>query len=203
MKQIKFRQFINGNWHYWGFIRNTFTGPANLVDESYQYVGMEDCAHVPIYEGDIVSFDGYYSGDTYYQAGKGIVTLEAGSWCIMSKVPRTSTTQLHTDFVYEFNLTEGEISYNSVLIIGDFKQNPELLDPPKPIKDVHTEHCCILHGCKYGDWNNDSCTVMHNKAKQSFICEECATSGITSLDEVKLVLAGKLKVCGYCNKVVR
>jgi hypothetical protein len=38
------------------------------------------------------------------------------------------------------------------------------------MKDVHTEHCCIKHGCKYSDPN---CTVTTGKAPQSFPCEDC------------------------------
>lgn len=38
------------------------------------------------------------------------------------------------------------------------------------LKDVHTEHCCILHGCKYG---NKNCTVTTGKAQQSYACESC------------------------------
>lgn len=38
--------------------------------------------------------------------------------------------------------------------------------------DVHTEHCCIFHGCKYG---YDDCTVVTKIKKQSFPCEECAS----------------------------
>jgi hypothetical protein len=38
------------------------------------------------------------------------------------------------------------------------------------LKDVHTEHCCSDHGCKYGD--ND-CTVTTGKANQSFPCMDC------------------------------
>jgi hypothetical protein len=37
-------------------------------------------------------------------------------------------------------------------------------------KDVHTEHCCIVHGCKYGD---DDCSVATGKLNQSFRCESC------------------------------
>lgn len=37
-------------------------------------------------------------------------------------------------------------------------------------KDVHTEHCCARHGCKYGEEN---CTVVTGKKKQSFPCETC------------------------------
>jgi len=38
------------------------------------------------------------------------------------------------------------------------------------MKDVHTEHCCWVHGCKYSD---PDCTVTTNQAKQSYPCEEC------------------------------
>lgn len=32
-------------------------------------------------------------------------------------------------------------------------------------KDVHTEHCCAIHGCKYGD---TYCPVWLGRKKQSF-----------------------------------
>lgn len=38
------------------------------------------------------------------------------------------------------------------------------------MKDVHTEHCCVLHGCKYSD---DDCTVVTRNKMQSFTCERC------------------------------
>lgn len=38
------------------------------------------------------------------------------------------------------------------------------------MKDVHTEHCCSRHGCKYGD---SLCTVKSGWAPQSHMCEEC------------------------------
>ena len=37
-------------------------------------------------------------------------------------------------------------------------------------KDVHTEHCCIYHGCKYG---HTDCTVTTRKKTQSYECEFC------------------------------
>lgn len=43
-------------------------------------------------------------------------------------------------------------------------------------KDVHTEHCCQIHGCKYGSWTRVSeCTVKSLEKPQSFPCEFCAT----------------------------
>jgi hypothetical protein len=37
-------------------------------------------------------------------------------------------------------------------------------------KDVHTEHCCKIHGCKYGD---SDCSVAMGTKKQSHPCESC------------------------------
>jgi hypothetical protein len=37
-------------------------------------------------------------------------------------------------------------------------------------RDSHTEHCCVVHGCKYGKAN---CTVMTGRLVQSFPCEDC------------------------------
>lgn len=37
-------------------------------------------------------------------------------------------------------------------------------------KCVHTEHCCIKHGCKYGDEN---CPVELGIKQQSYDCESC------------------------------
>lgn len=36
--------------------------------------------------------------------------------------------------------------------------------------DVHTEHCCLKHGCKY---NDDKCTVMTKAEIQSYPCQDC------------------------------
>ncbi len=37
-------------------------------------------------------------------------------------------------------------------------------------QDVHTGHCCSLHGCKYG---NDACTVLNFPDTQEYPCERC------------------------------
>lgn len=43
-------------------------------------------------------------------------------------------------------------------------------ESPKPKKDVHTEHCCKRHGCKYSD---PTCSVTTGKLPQTDFCEEC------------------------------
>jgi hypothetical protein len=43
------------------------------------------------------------------------------------------------------------------------------------VKDVHTEHCCAKHGCKYGSWQGKGpCSVEDGSKPQSYMCEYCA-----------------------------
>jgi hypothetical protein len=37
-------------------------------------------------------------------------------------------------------------------------------------KNVHTEHCCVIHGCKYGD---PDCPVENRRQRQTHLCEWC------------------------------
>jgi hypothetical protein len=61
------------------------------------------------------------------------------------------------------------------------------------IKDVHTGHCCVFHGCKYSD---DDCTVTTNKARQQYPCELCNPECQTIIDELwdKQISLGHWKV---------
>lgn len=63
------------------------------------------------------------------------------------------------------NGVERDITYR----IGT-RQGEAWLDGFDSYKDVHTEHCCSIHGCKYDD---DDCPVETGKKKQSFPCEMC------------------------------
>ena len=40
---------------------------------------------------------------------------------------------------------------------------------------VHRTHCCIFHGCKYGDKN---CPVVLAEVKQEYLCEWCSDDRI-------------------------
>ena len=43
--------------------------------------------------------------------------------------------------------------------------------------DIHTEHCCIIHGCKYGE-EETSCTVWNGLKRQSCPCDRCLDENI-------------------------
>lgn len=46
----------------------------------------------------------------------------------------------------------------------------KLTPEPQKNRDVHTEHCCVRHGCKYG---KPDCPVETKKKRQSYHCESC------------------------------
>lgn len=52
-------------------------------------------------------------------------------------------------------------------------------------KDVHTEHCCIAHGCKYG---NKDCSVVTGKKEQSFPCEVCGMNNIMTMAQLRKMM---------------
>ena len=35
---------------------------------------------------------------------------------------------------------------------------------------VHKGHCCVFHGCKYGD---EDCPVVNKRITQAYTCEDC------------------------------
>lgn len=46
---------------------------------------------------------------------------------------------------------------------------------------VHSYHCCVLHGCKYGD---DDCPVVSGEVLQEYTCESCEDSNYNKLEDV-------------------
>lgn len=54
------------------------------------------------------------------------------------------------------------------------------------MKDIHTSHCRILHGCKYGE--DDVCTVVQKIAPQQLICEMCFYEGIETIEALHEVI---------------
>jgi hypothetical protein len=43
-------------------------------------------------------------------------------------------------------------------------------DVPESKYGVHATHCCVEHGCKYG---NPKCPVVLGKVKQAYPCADC------------------------------
>ena len=62
---------------------------------------------------------------------------------------------------------------------------------------VHASHCCILHGCKYGD---DDCPVEKGRVKQEYTCEYCDQEGIKNVDDIAAMTQLGLKKCHHCGQ---
>ena len=65
--------------------------------------------------------------------------------------------------------------------------------------EAHISHCCIIHGCKYGD---ERCPVVKRIFKQDYLCEECNYDGIEDLKMLENVVSGKQSTCPYCSHVL-
>lgn len=64
----------------------------------------------------------------------------------------------------------------------------EIVFLPTNKKCVHTEHCCIIHGCKYSERD---CVVENGIMAQSFPCELCHDSYYDSDKPIKPIIVTK------------
>ena len=74
VRPIKFRQKVNDNFHYWGWLASDcFTNPKSYKFPSDQYIGLKDSKGIEIYENDICLLD-----NTDIGGGRGIGQIV---WC--------------------------------------------------------------------------------------------------------------------------
>lgn len=110
MSEIKFRQFVNGKFHYWGLVsEGVFCGTARYEDGypySQQFTGLRDKNGKEIYEGDILAW-----GEDE------IITIELkdGSFGFND----------NSEYKGGFGLLDGVNNYSKV--IGNIYENPELI----------------------------------------------------------------------------
>jgi uncharacterized phage protein (TIGR01671 family) len=113
MREIKFRQFINGKFHYWGNKnQNCFIGPVTPIIESQQFTGLKDKHGKEIYEGDIVRKDGWIYEIRWSKYGAGFdLATKNDSW-----------PKQEDGYAYHSGLYDTEI----IEVIGNVYENPEL-----------------------------------------------------------------------------
>jgi hypothetical protein len=54
---------------------------------------------------------------------------------------------------------------------------------------VHETHCCVDHGCKYGDHD---CPVASGEVEQKYDCEECVSGGRLANENLANEAANKI-----------
>ncbi len=121
MKDIKYRQRVNGKWHYWGFLSDGFTAPYEKY-ESNAFTGLHDKNGKEIYEMDIVAFRNKYDWDTD----------ESGEWSLdhVGLVEWREEDSMYAivdklgDPTYHYQLAHAEFG---IEVIGNIYENPELI----------------------------------------------------------------------------
>lgn len=118
MRELKFRQFVNGRWHYFGFVDNTFIGPiAPYVENNpvVQFTGLKDLSYTEIYEGDIVQVLDADLKINPRDSDTGYGVIEwfcMGGWYI----DRIHNSLMDIDRAY------------TIIVVGNIYENPELLE---------------------------------------------------------------------------
>lgn len=97
--------------------------------------------------------------------------------------------------------TRKKVSRQTCSKIARKRKIPKMWVIPESKKDVHTEHCCILHGCKYGE-DDYYCTVATGRKPQSYPCESCNYDGIQAVETIQKILAKQIQRCPYCAHVL-
>lgn len=65
-------------------------------------------------------------------------------------------------------------------------------------KGVHIAHCCLLHGCKYG---NEDCPVEKGEVEQAYLCENCGEEGLTQVADIKAMIQLGVRKCHSCGSL--
>ena len=63
---------------------------------------------------------------------------------------------------------------------------------------THRTHCCVIHGCKYG---HPECPVVSGELEQDFLCEDCDSDKINSVEEIKILMKNGFEKCPDCGTI--
>ena len=96
MKELKFRQFVNGRWHYWGNLGNvtSFVGPITPVVTSFMFTGLLDKSGKEIYEGAVVKLNDRFLDQVVFRNGmfttsQPQATSVLGEWGVIEIIGNT------------------------------------------------------------------------------------------------------------------
>ena len=139
MRTIKFRQFIDGQYWYWGYGVNSdpeeFVPPKDPSKPSEQYTGLDDRHGIKVYEGDVVKMHQFlFDGTEVEREHTGIVDYNEELTSFNFTHIKGKFYSEHTGFD-EGQDKEGSpicmfhgLHEESFEIIGNIHENPNLLE---------------------------------------------------------------------------
>lgn len=135
-REIKFRQFFEGKFHYWGYVKEgEFIAPLSTSEaqkvESQQFTGLKDKNGNEIYDGDVLKL-----------FIPSLMTDEETDMSFSSPSVEIATVQWDEDgsrwkFTFStgwegFRTSSTKEKAKKVEVIGNIYENPELLKLPTP-----------------------------------------------------------------------
>lgn len=103
--------------------------------------------------------------------------VAVSNWCVI-RLMKDGSALIYKNFlgtVYSLGISRHDMEAIQALSLPV----PLFTPGPESDKDVHTEHCCFTHGCKYAD---PYCPVSTGEKFQSFACETCQAQSSTEDD---------------------
>ena len=119
---LKFRQFVEGKFHYWGYINNdlnTFKMPVIGNYLSDKFVGV-DCRGRDTYEKDIIFQEGWEWGAGYVFLKQG----ECGTCDSESSISYICSKDIEDP---DKDATYNLFNFNEIINIGNIYEDPHLL----------------------------------------------------------------------------
>ena len=66
---------------------------------------------------------------------------------------------------------------------------------------VHTTHCCMRHGCKYGAVD---CPVEAGTVAQAYTCEQCEEENVLAKEQVEVIVANTVHtMCEWVRREIK
>jgi len=130
--RLKFRQRVDGRWHYWGFVGGgEFVAPASLSADNQQFTGLLDINGKEIYEDDIVRRHLEPDAESDYGVKHGEPV--EGAIAVVRWDDRFAEFRfrLFRGYYWSFHGPDGDVywhpSEKRLEVIGNIYENPDLL----------------------------------------------------------------------------
>lgn len=129
MRILKYRQYHNGRFHYWGYIGKDDTFTAPIHGDSQQFTGLFDKQGKEIYEGDIaaIKFNPRYVERISWRGKPDAIAEIFWDFNGFRLKAKGKEDSRYADFWDDDSQQMCEMSRKHTEVIGNIYENPEKL----------------------------------------------------------------------------